>query len=442
MIRFAHIQAIFKETFGLGRTASLAAIILIILVAFFAAFWFYQATPPKTIIITTGPEGSLFKRVAERYAVILAKNGIKMKILTSNGSLENLNRLNNPLFKVDVGFVQGGVARNQNFDNLVSLGSIFHEPLSVFYRDKKTLELLSQLNGRRLAIGPPGSGTQALSLTLLKANGIEPGGPAILLEPETEEAAKKLIEGSIDAAFLMGDAASFKIIRTLFKTPGIKLFNFTQADGYTRRFRYLNKLELPKGSLDFGKNIPPDNVYLIGPMVEFVARKDLHPVLSDLLLGAATEIHGKAGMFQQQGDFPAPFEHEFRISDDASRYYRSGKSFLYKYLPFLMASLTNRILAVFVPIFVILIPGLRIITAVYRWQMKMRIYRWYGTLLALEKDVRIHSAPEKREEFHKRLDGIEQAVNKMKMPASFAEQFYILRGHIGFVRKQIIDNAK
>ncbi len=439
MLRLHHIQSIFKETFGLGRAASLAAIILIMLVTIFAAFWFYQATPPKTITITSGPEGSLFKRIAERYVAKLAKNGIKMKILTSNGSLENLKRLNDPSFKVDIGFVQGGVARNQNVENLVSLSSIFHEPLSIFYRDNKTIELLSQLNGKRLAIGPAGSGTQALSLTLLKVNGIEPGGSTVLLELDSEEAAKKLIDGSIDVAFLMGDAASLKIMRTLFKTPGIKLFNFTQADGYVRRFSYLNKLELPKGALDFGKNIPPENVYLVGPMVELVARKDLHPVLSDLLLGAATEIHGKSGMFQRQGDFPAPFEHEFRISDDAARYYKSGKSFLYKYLPFLMASLTNRILAVFVPVFVILIPGLRIITAVYRWRMKMRIYRWYGTLLTLEKDVRKHSASDKKDELHERLDEIEQAVNKMKMPASYAEQFYILRGHIGFVRKQITD---
>jgi len=94
---------------------------------------------------------------------------------------------------------------------------------------------------------------------------------------------------------------------------------------------------------------------------------------------------------------------------------------------------------VFVPVFVILIPGLRMITAVYRWRLRMRIYRWYGMLLALERDILGHKTQEEREVLMKRINHIEQAVNKMKMPASFGEPFYILRGHIGFVRKQLAD---
>jgi hypothetical protein len=440
-LSFTQIQAIFKETFGLGRAASFAAIILIILVTIFAAFWFYHSTPPKTITITSGPEGSFFKGVADRYAGILARNGVKLKILTSHGSLENLKRLNDPSFNVDIGFVQTGVSKEQNIDKLISLGSIAYQPLLVFYRGAP-IELLSKMNGKRLAIGPAGSGTRTLALALLSANGIEPNGTTALLELDSKDAAKALLEGNIDAVFLMGDAASPKIMRTLLETPGIRLFNFTQAVGYTRRFSYLNKFELPRGSADFGKNIPPQNVYLIGPTVELIARTDLHPVLSDLLLGAATEINGRAGIFQRQGEFPAPLEHEFRISDDASRFYKSGKSFLYRYLPFFLASLANRILAVFVPVFLILIPGLRIISAAYRWRIKMRIYKWYGMLLALERDILGRKTPGKGEAFIERLDHIEQAVNKMKVPVSFADQFYILRGHISFVRKQLMDSIQ
>jgi len=436
------IQDIFKETFGLGPAAAFASIILIIIVAIFAAVWFYHSTPPKNIIITSGPEGSLFNKTAEKYAKILARNKIKLKIIPSQGSLENLKRLNDPSFKVDIGFVQAGLVRDQNIDKLVSLGSICYEPLIIFYRDTLPMEMLSQMKGKRLAIGPSGSGSNVLSLVLLSVNGINPGGTTTLLELNSEEAAKSLIEGKIDAVFLMGDGASSKIMLTLIKTPGIKLFNFAQADGYIRRFTYLNKFEIPRGLADFGKNIPPQDINLIGPTVELVARADLHPVLSDLLLGAATEIHGRANIFQRQGEFPAPFEHEFRISDNAKRYYKAGKSFLYRYLPFLLASLVNRILAVFVPIFIILIPGLRIIAAIYQWRMKMRIYRCYSMLLTLERDILSNKAPEKQEELFRRLSHIEQIVNKLKMPASFAEQFYILRGHIGFVRKQLINSTQ
>lgn len=441
-IGLARLQEVFTETFGLSRAVSLSAILLISAAIILAVFWFFYSGPPRTITITSGPEGSVFRMTAQRYAKILARDRVKLKILPSEGSLENLKRLADPSFKVDIGFVQGGVADGVNIDKLVSLGSISYEPLMVFYRGATSLDLLSQLNGKRLAIGPVGSGTRSLALTLLALNGIEPGGVTTLVDLHAEEAAKALIEGNVDAVFLTGDFASPQIMRKLLLAPNVHMLDFTQADGYTRRIGYLNKLELPKGSIDFGKNIPSHNIYLIGPTVELIARDDLHPALSDLLLQAATEVHGRAGLLKHQGEFPAPLEHEFRVSAEASRFYKSGKGFLYRSLPFWLASLVNRILVAFVPIVVVLIPVLRIVPALYRWQISLRIYRWYRMLLVLEQDLRDHVAAEKREELLGRLDTIEEAVNRMKVPASFGGQFYVLRQHISFVRNRLVGSTQ
>ncbi len=442
-IGLTRVQAMFTEIFGLGRATALSASLLTILIIIFAVYWFFHLAPPRTITITSGPEGSIFQRNAEKYRQILSRDGVKLKILPSQGSLENVKRLADPSFRVDIGFVQGGVSGGLNIDKLVSLGSLYYEPLLVFYRSAASVDLLSQLEGKRIAIGSLGSGSHTLALTLLDANGIEiDGGSTTLVDLEAEDAAKALIEGTVDAVFLMGDAASPQVMRTLLRAPGIRLFNFAQADGYTRRITYLNKLELPEGSIDFGKNIPVHDVYLIGPTVELVARADLHPALSDLLLEAAREVHGKAGLFRRQGEFPVPLEHEFPISADAARFYKSGKSFLYRYLSFWLASLVNRTLVVFVPMVVVLIPLLRIIPALYRWRIRLRIYRRYRALLALERNLIAHLAPGEREELLNRLDHIEEAVNNMKMPASFADQFYILRGHIGFVRDRLMKSAQ
>ena len=220
------IQAMFMEIFGLSRAVSLSAILLISLVTIFAVFWFFHSAPPDTITITTGPEGSIFQTNAEKYAKILARNGVKLKILPSQGSLENLKRLLDPSFRVDIGFVQGGVADGLNIDKLVSLGSISYEPLLVFYRSDKPVDLLSQLSGKRLAIGPVGSGTRSLALTLLAANGIEPGGATALVDLDAEDAAKALVEGNVDGVFLMGDVASSQLMRKLLRTPGIHHFQF------------------------------------------------------------------------------------------------------------------------------------------------------------------------------------------------------------------------
>jgi TRAP transporter TAXI family solute receptor len=438
---FTRIQSLFAELFGLSRVVSLTVVVVFSLGVLSAVFWFFYSAPPSTITMTTGPEDSVSQVNAGKYAKILARKGVKLKILPSQGSLENLKRLIDPKSRVDVGFVQGGLSAEMNIEKLASLGSVYYQPLLIFYRSAAPLDLLSRLNGKRLSIGPEGSGTRSLALVLLKANGIEPGGATQLRDLDAEEAEKELLNGQLDAAFMMGDASSAQVMRTLLRKPGIRLFDFTQADGYTRRISYLNKLELPKGSLDLGKDIPSHDVQLVGPTVELIARADLHPALSDLLIEAAQEVHGKAGLFKRRGEFPAPLEREFRLSADALRYYKSGKGFAYRYLPFRVASLLNRVLVVFVPTFIVLFPVLRLIPALYRWRIRMLIYRWYRELLALERDMMAGPAPDKREALLGRIDQIETEVNKMKMPASFADQFYVLRGHIIFVHEQLKTSA-
>ncbi|MCX6926504.1 MAG: C4-dicarboxylate ABC transporter substrate-binding protein, partial [Verrucomicrobia bacterium] len=407
------------EIFGVSRAITIAAILFAVLVLTAAVFVFVESAPPRAITITSGPEGSIFHTNAVRYARILARYGVELNILTSEGSQENLNRLCDPAFRVDVGFVQGGIT-NEASGNLVSLGSISHQPLLVFYRGAP-VELLSGLAGKRIAIGPVGSGTRALALILLGANGLKPGGATTLLDWEPKQASRSLLEGTIDAVFLMGEDASLAVISELMRAPDIHLLHFRQAAAYTRRYSYLSVIEFPQGVLDFGRNIPAQNVQVVGPTVELIARENLHPALSDLLLGAAREVHGRATLLQQKGEFPAPIEHDIRLSADAARYYKSGKGFFYRFLPFWLASLASRILVVFVPTIVVLIPVLRSIPYFYRWRIRTRIYRWYRALLALEKELFGEADPGKRQQLLLRLDEIEKAVNRMKVPAFFAD---------------------
>ena len=424
-------------------TFSVLPILLVMGIAVWAALRFIHPPPPDTIIMSAGPEGSSFRLNADRYAKILARNGVKLQILPSQGSAENLKRLNDPKVDVDIGFVQGGVAKPGESEKLVSLGSLFHVPVMVFYRvaptttGKHTPDQLSDFTGKRIAIGQEGSGTHALALTLFKANGIEPGGKTALEPIGGEEAADALLAGKIDAALLMGDSATPPVLRKLLREPKVRLFNFRQADAYARRYPYLSRLDLPMGAFDVGKNMPAEDYALIGPTVELVARNDLAPALSDLLIEAAREVHGRAGLFQRAGQFPSPQEHEFRISDDATRYYQTGKGFLYRNLPFWLANIVNRVLVVIVPLIVVLIPGLRLVPFLYTWRIRSRIYRWYGALIAIERAAMNEPTNEERLKMRGRLDEIENAVNQMKVPLAFADQFYVLRVHIGFVRDHL-----
>ena len=420
---------------------SFGPIVLLAIVGVWLAIWLIHPAPPNTITIVTGPKDSNFWNTAEKYRQILARDGVTLKVLTSEGSLDNLRKLSDPDVDVDIGFVQGGVLSGIDISDLVSLGSVSYVPVSVFYRGKTTISRLSELHGLRVAIGMPGSGSRVLALSLLKANGIEPGGKTQLLDMGGDEAAKALVANDIDAAFLMGDSASPPTMGKLLRTQGIRLLDFSQAAAYARRFSYLNELRLPMGVFDLGKNSPERNIRLIAPTAELIARDSLHPALSDLLIEAAREVHGKSNVLQRAGEFPAPLEHEFPISDDAKRYYKSGKSFFYRTLPFWLASLVDRTVVILLPIILLLIPGLRLVPLLYGWRIKSRIYRWYGALIALERGATGHS-PEEQAKMRAQLDEIEAAVNRMKMPLAFADQFYVLREHIGFVRSRLEGNAE
>src|SRR5258708_5248088 len=373
---------------------------------------FIGQAPPNSIVMLTGAKESSYSSVADRYAKIVARSGVKLQIVETGGAQDNLRRLADRKVRADVGFVLGGVSEGIETSGLMSLGSMFVQPVLVFYRGKEAVDRLSQLAGKRIAIGPEGSGTHALAMQFLVVNGMDKDSTQ-RLDLDGDDAVEALKQEKVDAAFLMGELVRGQVTRDLLKVPGIRLMNFRQADGYLRRLKFLSRLTLPEGAFDLGQDLPPSDVELGGPTVELVARENLHPALSDLPISAAREIHGSAGMYRTAGEFPAPLERNFPISEDAQRFYRSGTPFLYKKLPFWLASVVDRMLVVLVPLLVVLIPITRIVPPVYRWRVRSRIYRWYRALMAIERDALANPTPEHKQELLNPLDAIPDAVNNL-----------------------------
>ncbi len=419
-------------TFWLDLAQTLGPALVVCVLAVLAALHFVRPAPPNSITIASGPPGSRFNTVAKEYRRILAHNGITLKILETEGSLDNLDRLSSARSGVDIALVQSGTSRTADSGDVVSLGSMFYVPLTIFYRSPAPLQRLSQLRGQRIAIGPAGSGTRLLALALLEANEIDEKGATRLLDLEGEAARTALSNRQVDAIFLAGDSAGAQTIREMLHAPGIRLYDFPQADAYVRRFHYLSKLELPPGSFDLGENLPATPINMLAPTAELLTHADLHPALSDLLIEAATEVHGRATVLQNAGQFPTPSVHDWPLSPDAVRYYKSGKSFSYRYLPFLVASLLDRAIVVVLPVVLVVIPALRYVPAAYNWRVKSRINRRYRQLMALERESLGPLSAEKRALLLGRLQEIENAVIALKIPGSHAEQVYILRQHLRF----------
>ncbi|HVY07520.1 MAG TPA: TAXI family TRAP transporter solute-binding subunit [Burkholderiales bacterium] len=420
--------------------AVFAPVVLILALGLWLAFRLVQPAPGNTIVMLSGPKESSYYTLAERYAKIIARSGVKVQIVETDGAKDNLLRLANPKVRADVGFVLGGLTDGVKIDDLMSLGSVFVQPMLVFYRGKEPVEYLIQLAGKRIAIGPEGSGTRTIAMKFLAANGMDKPADN-LLGMEGEEAVAALKDGKIDAAFLMGELVRGPMMRELLKVPGIRLMSFKQGDGYVRRLKFLSRLTLPEGGFDLGLNLPPQETELVGPTVELIARDDLDAALSDLLISAAQEIHRPAGMYRKAGEFPAPLERDFPISEDAQRFYRSGTPFLYKKLPFWLASLVDRFVVVLVPLIVVMIPAFRLLPAIYRWRMRSRIYKWYGALMAIERDMLADPSGADQAKIRKRLEDIQEAVNNLRTPLAYADQLYVLRDHIASVQAKLVDQT-
>ncbi len=418
-----------------------ASIAFVIALAVVAIVWVANPAPPKSITMSAGSQDSAFLQTAEEYRKILARNGVTLNVLESEGSVQNLQRLLDPKGQVDVALVQGGVSDGFAVSKLVSLGSVFYIPSVIFYRGKGLTQLL-QLEGKKIAVGREGSGTRKLTLKLFAANGIEPSGATTFLPLDGRQAATELAAGRIDAAVFSGDSATRALMLKLYRTPGISLLDFRDASTYTRLFPYLDEIDLPAGVLDLRHRIPPDTVRLISPTVEIVARSNLHPAISDLIIEAAQEVHSMPGLLQRAGQFPNPTEREYPMSKDAARYYKSGKSFLYRTMPFWVASIADRLLVVILPIAFLVFPVLRLIPAIYSWRVKSRLYRYYGALIAIERRAPDHASVGDGQALLRELDEIEESLNTLRMPLAYTDAFYVLREHIGLVRAHLGEAAR
>lgn len=412
-------------------------IIFISAVGFYVAYQFVKPAPPSVLTISTGPESSVYEAFAKKYAKLLAENGITLKIVSSVGSVENIDRVRRG--DVDVAFVQSGqpfaeddLASGEN--ELRSLGSVAYEPVWVFYRSEERLERLYQLRDKRIAVGADNSGLRGLARSLLEVNQMRPNKNWVSVEGDA--AAQALVQGHVDAAFIVA-APESPVVRQLLRAPGVKLMSFKQADAYLKRFASLDKVVLPQGVVDLVKDVPPADTVLLTATANLVARKDLHPALASLLLQAMTEVNGKSGFFQKEGEFPAYKDRSVLLSEEAARYYKSGAPFLQRFMPFWVAVLVDRLFVLVVPIFVLLFPLLRVAPTLYSWRVRSKVFRCYGELKFLENDLRTSFDPAQRAVYLKQLQCIEDYANSLSIPLSFSDLVYTLREHINFVRRYI-----
>jgi TRAP-type uncharacterized transport system substrate-binding protein len=406
----------------------IAPVVMLVVGAVWLAFQFVEPEPPRKIAIATGGQAGGYYSFGQRYAAVLKRHGVTLEVRPTAGSIENIRMLSDQQSGIGAALLQGGITNGKEKSEIVSLGRLFLEPLWVFYRGDR-VDRLGPLGGKRIAVGPDGSGTRHLALALLAANEVTPD-TAQLVPISGREAADALIAGTVDA-----------VIQSLLRQPEVRVLSFAQAEAYTRRFPFLQRIVLPQGAIDLVRNIPSEDVTLVAPVAALVARQDLHPALVGLLVEAVREVHAGGGLFHRIGEFPRALDPEFEMSADAQRYYASGPSFLRRNLPFWLAIFIERMALVAVPLAGVILPLFKLGPIVYRWRVRRRLLYWYGRLKAIDVSLAGDTGTPDLEAYRHEVARIEEAVAMVPVPLGFADQYYNLRSAIDLVRQRLTARA-
>lgn len=392
--------------------------------------------PPREIRIAVGTvPDSAYTVAAEAYAARLEATRFRVRKVPTPGSVENLRLLH--AREVDVALVQGGIADGARDAGLESLGAVFHEPVWIFLRADRGLTRLADLRGRRVAIGPEGSGTRVLALAMLAANGIgRDGFEALPLSGP--EAATALRRGAVDAVILVSARVQGTVAALMRAGPEVALADVTDhADAYAALLPFLTPVRLPRGGLSLAEDLPPEPMTLLAPVASVVVHEATHPQVVSLLVSIMREVHRARTPFAAEAAFPNALAQDLPMNADAERYYARGQTVLQRWLPFWVAVWVERLLYILLPVLGIALPLIRFGPALYAWQMEKRVWRHYDTLRRIEADAAEAPDGVARQALRERLETLEGLVARLALPVSYRRHIFALRRDIAYVRGKL-----
>ncbi len=409
--------------------------IAMLLGAIWYAYQYVDPLPPSKITIAAGSSTGAYTKYAREYAEFFAKEGVELVIVESNGSMDNLARMSDPEGGVDAAFMQGGITTPEEHPDMRSLGSLYYEPLWVFFNKKVKLGNLTELKNKKVAIGAEGSGTNYVISKILHENGIDPTNSK--LQPiGSGQAIPDLIKGKLDALFLIAGVDS-KSVDALAAADDVKLLSFSRAEAYARSHHYLKRLVLPQGALSLAKNLPSQDIDMLAPTANLVVKEDLHPAIKYLFLLAANKTHLQGDVFAQPGQFPNGDAILFPLSKEAESFYKNGPPLLMRYLPYQLAITLERLKILLIPLLTLLYPLFKFTPPAYRWQIRRRIFKWYKHLKGLDKEAYDITTKTDAEAMLEQLLQLDHDVMETSVPLSYTDYIYSLRIHISMIQARL-----
>lgn len=399
------------------------------------ALVYFIPTPPSKVVMATAFKGASFEYYGRQYQEIFARSHVRLELRETAGAVENLKLLQDPNAGVQIAFVTGGLSDAKHAPGVLSLGTVYDQPFWIFYSANQQLDQLSQLKGKRIAVGPVGSATRYMAEQVLGKGGVNSETAALL--PFAGSAAEKALkDGEVDAVWIIG-VPEATAVQSFLRDPNVRPMNFPLADAFTRVFPDLSRMTLPQGTVDIERVIPSSDVQLIGTKAKVLIRSDLHPEIVQLLLRTMKEVHGGSDLFHRGGEYPNGSDSEYPVAATAIEFYKNGPSFLQRHLPLWLSVHVQRAIAVLLTGVAIGLPLLHFVPQTYNWMTRRRLFYWYAELRALETSLGSATSYKQLVQKLAEIERIEESLSKIHFPLTFADQVYTLRGHIDIVRQKI-----
>ncbi|MGH8019653.1 MAG: TAXI family TRAP transporter solute-binding subunit [Opitutaceae bacterium] len=413
-----------------------AWLVAVVALAIGALFVFVDPAPPREIMLATGVEGGAYHEFGRKLAQRLAQDGMTVRLQTTKGSVENLELLRAPDNEVSIALVQSGLAVNEDPGELRLLGSLFYEPFWVFYQENLELDSLRDLRGRTLAVGVQGSGTRAVATLVLDAHGLSEAGAANLQDLSGNAAADALLEGAVDAAMFVGAPGS-DYVEKLLRDPRVRLFDLRRERAFRAVFPQLTTLTVGEGQLSLAENLPAADHAVLASVATFVVNDRFHPGLTPLVLRAVFDLLRNGGVLEQPEEFPQARPGDFPLTREAEHFHEHGLPFMMRYLPFWAASLFDRLIILLIPLLALLIPIFRAAPPLYRWRVRVRIYRWYKHLREVDQRIKSGKIEDTVEADLKALHELQDEILEVQVPLSYTDELYELHLHIEWVIRRL-----
>ncbi|HEX7216644.1 MAG TPA: TAXI family TRAP transporter solute-binding subunit [Methylomirabilota bacterium] len=389
--------------------------------------------PPRRIVVATGQPDGTYDALGREYQRRLRREGLTVELRRTAGSVENLDLLRRG--GVDVAFVQGGIYQpaEDPQQRLRGMAAIYREPLWIFYRGKPIGDGLASLAGRRLSIGAPGSGTEAVARALFDALGLSTGG-ANVVRLTSAEARRALEEDRIDAAFFVASYADVNVVALLHR-PDVHLLGFTRDVAFARNFRYLTPVRLDQGLLDLKVDLPRQEVTLMAPAALLLCRESLHPRVVEQILTIARDVHGAGSLIDAPGRFPTREGVDVPLHDAADSFLSRGESLLSRVLPYWALRWFLQMRLLLLPLFAVWVPLFGIMPMLLNWRGNRVLQQLYAALRDAEAEVATAGGEAALRDVIVRIEALRKRIEALtqRLPLKHQRDLYHCRLHVSLV---------